>query len=82
LRIRSAATLIFVLIRSGLLNPDLRQDRIELARDGSAAHRLRRRANAVSLLDDGMTCEAIARVLFVADETRQVIICRQSRTQR
>jgi transposase len=46
-----------------------RKNLIELARDGSAAHRLGRRANAMLLLDDGMTCETTARVLFVDDNT-------------
>jgi transposase len=57
------------MIGSGFLDPESRKDLIELARDGSAAHRLARRANAVLLLDDGMTCEAIARVLFIDDDT-------------
>jgi transposase len=57
------------MIRGGFLDPTSRKDLIELARDGSAAHRLGRRANAVLLLDDGMTCEATARVLFVDDDT-------------
>ena len=47
------------MIRGGFLDPELRQDLIELARDGSAAHRLARRANALVLLDDGMSCAAI-----------------------
>ena len=45
------------------------QDLTELARDGSAAHRLARRANALVLLDDGMSCEAIAKVLLLDDDT-------------
>jgi transposase len=57
------------MIRAGFLDPESRKDLIELARDGSAAHRLARRANAVLLLDDGMTCEATARVLFIDDDT-------------
>ena len=57
------------MIRAGFLDPESREDLIELARDGSAAHRLARRANAVLLLDDGMTCEATARVLFIDDDT-------------
>jgi len=69
LRISSAATLILFMIRGGFLNPESRKDLIELARDGSAAHRLGRRANAMLLVDDGMTCEATARVLFVDDDT-------------
>ena len=69
LRISSAAILIIFMIRGGFLDPESRSDLIELTRDGSAAHRLARRANAILLLDDGMTCEAIAGVLFVDDDT-------------
>ncbi len=47
----------------------MRQDLIALARNGSAAHRLARRANALVLLDEGMSCEAIAKVLFLDDDT-------------
>lgn len=57
------------MIRAGFLDPESRKDLIELARDGSVAHRLARRANAILLLDDGMTCEAAARVLFIDDDT-------------
>ena len=42
------------MIHGGFLDPESRKDLIELARDGSAAHRLARRANALALLDDGM----------------------------
>ncbi|MDB5402491.1 MAG: putative IS630-family transposase, partial [Rhodopila sp.] len=42
------------MIRAGFLDPEARRDLIELARDGSAAHRLARRANALVLLDQGM----------------------------
>src|ERR1700723_4171892 len=57
------------MIRRGFLDPESRRDLIELARDGSAAHRLARRANALVLLDDGMSCEAIAKVLLLDDDT-------------
>src|SRR5271155_5603688 len=57
------------MIRPGFLDSESRQDLIELARDGAAAHRLARRANALVLLDDGMSCEAIARVLLLDDDT-------------
>jgi transposase len=57
------------MIRSGFLDSESRQDLIELARDGSATHRLARRANALMLLDDGMSCEAIAQVLLIDDDT-------------
>jgi hypothetical protein len=54
LRISSAAILILFMIRLCFLDPESRKDLIELARDGSAAHRLGRRANAILLLDDGI----------------------------
>jgi transposase len=57
------------MIRAGYLSPEDRADLIALARDGSAAHRLGRRANALVLLDDGWSCEQIAKVLFVDDDT-------------
>jgi hypothetical protein len=57
------------MIRGGFLDLQSRRDLIELARDGSAAHRLARRANALVLLDDGMSCEAVAKVLLVDDDS-------------
>jgi transposase len=56
-------------IGAGFLDPESRSDLIELTRDGSVAHRLARRANALLLLDDGMSCEAIAEVLYLDDDT-------------
>jgi len=57
------------MICPGFLDRESRRDLIELAGDGSAAHRLARRANALVLLDDGMSCEAISRVLFLDNDT-------------
>jgi transposase len=57
------------MIRPGFLDPESRRDLIELARDGSVAHRLARRANALVLLDDGMSCAAVAKVLFLDNDT-------------
>lgn len=57
------------MIRRGFLDSASRRDLIELARDGSAAHRLARRANSLVLLDDGMSCQAVARVLLLDDDT-------------
>src|SRR3974390_3829261 len=57
------------MIRGGYLSAEDRADLIALARDGSAAHRLARRANALVLLDDGWSCERVAAALFVDDET-------------
>src|SRR5208282_3890719 len=57
------------MIRAGFLDPESRKDLTELVRDGSAAHRLARRANALLLLDDGMSYEATAKVLYLDDDT-------------
>lgn len=57
------------MIRPGFLDAESRRDLIELTRDGSAAHRLARRANALVLLDEGMSCASIAKVLFLDDDT-------------
>ena len=40
-----------------------------MARDGTIEHRLARRANALVLLDRGMSCEAVGRVLLLDDDT-------------
>ena len=53
------------MIRPGFFDSESRRDLIELARDGSAAHRLGRRANALVLLDKGMSCQSIAEVLLL-----------------
>ena len=57
------------MIRGGFLDPAIRADLIALVRDGKAETCLTRRANALLLLDDGMSCEAIAKVLYLDDDT-------------
>ena len=57
------------MIRGGFLDPAIRADLITLVRDGKAETRLTRRANALLLLDDGMSCAAIAKVLYLDDDT-------------
>jgi len=57
------------MIRPGFLDSESRHDLIELARDGSAAHRLARRANALVLLDKGMSCQSIGEVLLLDGDT-------------
>ena len=47
----------------------IRADLIALVRNGKAETRLTRRANALLLLDDEMSCEAIAKVLYLDDDT-------------
>ena len=57
------------MIRAGFLSAEDRADLIALARDGSAEHRLARRANALVLLDAGWSCEKVAAALFLDDDT-------------
>lgn len=57
------------MIRAGFLSPQERAALVALMRDGSAVHRLARRANAVLLLDDGLSCEEVAKVLYLDDDT-------------
>jgi transposase len=51
------------------LSTEERADLIALARDGSAAHRLARRANALVLLDSGWNCQKVAGALLLDDDT-------------
>jgi transposase len=57
------------MIRRGFLNTAERKALLSLARDGSAEHRIARRANAILLLDDGLSCEQVAKVLYLDDDT-------------
>jgi transposase len=57
------------MIRPGFLSREERSALMGLARDGSVTHRLARRANALVLLDDGMSCEQVAKVLLLDDDT-------------
>ena len=57
------------MIRAGFLATTTRQELIALVRDGKAETRLTRRAHALVLLDDGMSCEAVAKVLYLDDDT-------------
>ena len=61
-----------LMIRRDFLDPASRKDLIALARGGSAAHRLGRRANALVLLDQGMSCSAVAKVLLLDDDTIRI----------
>jgi len=58
------------MIRGGFLTAEEREDLTELARDGLAEHRLARRANALVLLDRGMSCDEVGRVLLIDDTVR------------
>jgi transposase len=56
-------------IRGGFLSAEDRIELIALARDGSAASRLTRRANALVLLDGGWSCQEVAEALLLNDDT-------------
>ena len=57
------------MIQGGFLSKEDRGELIALARDGSAACRVTRRANAVVLLDDGWRCQQIAHAFLLDDDT-------------
>ncbi len=60
------------MIRGGFLGEQDRNRLIALARDGSAASRVTRRANALVLLDDGWSCREVADALLLDDDTIRI----------
>jgi hypothetical protein len=68
------------MIRGGFLDAEAKRDLIELARDGSVEHRLGRRANALLLLDSGMSCMDVAKVLFIDDDRERTFIVSDKRS--
>ena len=60
------------MIRAGFLSDAERKALTRIARDGLEEHRVARRANALLLLDRGMSCEGgegVTSVLFLDDDT-------------
>ena len=57
------------MIRGGFLTVEDRKALIALARNGSSLARVTRRANALVLLDGGMSCQQVAKVLLFDDDT-------------
>ncbi len=57
------------MIRGGFLSAEDRGKLIALARGGSAASRVTRRANALVLLDNGWSCQEVADALLLNDDT-------------
>ncbi len=57
------------MIRGGFLSEEDRKALVALTRDNLAAGRVTRRANALVLLDDGLSCQEVARVLLFDDDT-------------
>jgi hypothetical protein len=56
------------MIRPGFLSAEQRVSLDKLVRQTSLAHGAAHRAKALLLLDDGLSCEAIARVLYIDDD--------------
>ncbi len=59
----------WLMIRGGFLGEEDRKKLIALARDGSTASRVTRRANALVLLDAGWSCREVADALLLDDDT-------------
>jgi transposase len=57
------------MIRGGFLTGEDRGKLVALAREGSAAARVTRRANALVLLDGGWSCQEVADALLMNDDT-------------
>src|SRR5271170_6092057 len=57
------------MIRGGFLSKEDRKALIALARDGLAAGRVTRRAIALVRLDEGLSCQEVAKVLLFDDDT-------------
>jgi hypothetical protein len=57
------------MIRGRFLSEEDRNKLIALARDGSVASRVTRRASALVLLDDGWSCQEVAAALLLNDDT-------------
>ncbi|HET7413540.1 MAG TPA: IS630 family transposase [Pararhizobium sp.] len=57
------------MIRPGFLTAAERKELRALARDGLSEARAARRANAIVLLNDGWSCEAVAAALLIDDDT-------------
>lgn len=56
-------------IKGGFLSEFDRGTLTRIARNGKVEHRVARRANALLLLDRGLSCEEVASLLFVDDDT-------------
>lgn len=57
------------MIRGGFLSMEGRAHLEALLRRPGEKHGIARRANAILLLDDGLSCEAVAKVLYLDDDT-------------
>jgi transposase len=60
---------VAAMVRPGFLSEEDRKGLTALARDGSSPSRVRRRANALVLLDAGWSCRQVADALLLDDDT-------------
>jgi transposase len=59
----------WVVILPSFLSPEQRASLEQVVRRTSGPHGVARRANAMLLLDDGLSCEAVGKVLYIDDDT-------------
>jgi transposase len=57
------------MIRVGFLSDDEKRKLTALAKNPAIKHRFARRANAILLLDKGMSCQQVAGLLFIDDDS-------------
>lgn len=57
------------MVRSGFLSVEDRRDLLDCVKSQREDHGIARRANALLLLDDGLSCADIGRVLYIDDDT-------------
>jgi len=57
------------MIRSDFLSPQDRRELLACVKRQREDHGVARRANALLLLDDGMSCVQVGQVLFIDDDT-------------
>lgn len=57
------------MIKHGFLSNAERSELLRIARNGLEEHRLSRRANAILLLNDGMSFKQVAAALYIDDST-------------
>ena len=57
------------MIRSGFLSAQDRKELLGCVKSQTEEHGIARRANALLLLDEGKPCTAIAKVLYIDDDT-------------
>ena len=60
------------MLKRGFLNEQERADRLRVGKNCREEHRVSRRAIAILLLDQGMSFEQVANVLFMDDSTIRV----------